>query len=54
MDALRAKGAVGDTQELPRTLLTPRAAVERSLPLIQRGTAAWNERQSCSAVITIP
>ena len=49
MDALRAKGAVGDTPELPRTLLTPRAAVERSLPLIQRGTATWNERQSCGA-----
>ena len=26
-----------------------RVAVERSLPLIQRGTATWNERQRCSA-----
>ena len=41
--------ALGDTTELPRTLLTPRTAVERSLPLIQQGTATWNERQSCGA-----
>ena len=45
MDALRARGAQGDTGELPRTLLTPRAAVARSIPLIQRGIAAWHERQ---------
>src|SRR5262245_31876886 len=42
MDALRARGGQGDSSELPRTLLTPRAAVARSLPLIQQGTATWN------------
>jgi N-acyl-D-amino-acid deacylase len=47
--ALRASGARGDASELPRVPLTPRAAVERSLPLIQRGTETWNELQSCGA-----
>jgi hypothetical protein len=47
--ALRASGARGDTSELPRVPLTPRAAVEHSLPLIQRGTETWNELQSCGA-----
>jgi Ankyrin repeats (3 copies) len=49
MAALRAKGARGDETEPPRAPLTPRAAVERGLPLIQRGTATWNQQQSCSA-----
>jgi hypothetical protein len=49
MDALRARGAQGDTSELPKAMLTPRAAVTRSLPLIQQGTATWNEHQSCGA-----
>jgi N-acyl-D-amino-acid deacylase len=44
IDTLRARGAQGDTSELPKTLLTPRAAVARSLPLIQQGTATWNHR----------
>jgi Ankyrin repeats (3 copies)/Squalene-hopene cyclase C-terminal domain len=47
MHALRAKGAQGNTTEPSRTLPTPRAAVARSLPLIQQGVVAWSERQSC-------
>ena len=49
IDALRARGARGDAPELPRVPLTPRVAVERSLPLIQQGTKTWNESQSCGA-----
>ena len=49
MNALRARGARADVPELPRVPLTPRAAVERSLPLIQQGTKTWNESQSCGA-----
>ena len=49
IDALRGRGAQGDTGDLSRTPLTPRAAVERSLPLIQQGTATWDERQPCGA-----
>jgi Ankyrin repeats (3 copies)/Squalene-hopene cyclase C-terminal domain/Ankyrin repeat len=49
MDVLRATGAQGDISNLPRTLLSPQAAVARSLPLIQQGTATWNERQPCGA-----
>ena len=49
MDALSARGAQGDTSELPKRLLSPRAAVARSLPLIQQGTATWDERQTCGA-----
>ena len=49
VDALRGRGAQGDTGDLPRRPLTPRAAVERSLPLIQQGTATWDERQPCGA-----
>ena len=45
IDALRRRGAQGDTGDLSRTPPTPRAAVERSLPLIQQGTATWDERQ---------
>jgi Squalene-hopene cyclase C-terminal domain/Ankyrin repeats (3 copies)/Ankyrin repeat len=44
MDALRARGAQGDTSA-PRTApLTPRAAVARSLLLIQQGITAFDER----------
>lgn len=49
MAALRARAARGEETELPRVPLTPRAAVERSLPLIQLGTETWNELQSCGA-----
>ena len=48
-EALRARGAQGDTSQVPRTVASPRAAVGRSLPLIQQGTATWNERQPCTA-----
>jgi N-acyl-D-amino-acid deacylase len=44
MDALRAGGAQGDTSQLPMTRPTPRAAAARSLPQIQQGIAAFDER----------
>ena len=49
VNALRAKGARGDTMETAKPSASVRVAVERSLPLIQRGTATWNERRRCSA-----
>jgi Ankyrin repeats (3 copies) len=49
VNALRAKGARGDTLETAKPAASVRVAVERSLPLIQRGTATWNERKRCSA-----
>jgi ankyrin repeat protein len=48
VEALRAKGGRGDTSELSKPLPSPRVAVERSLPLLQRGTAMWDERQRCA------
>lgn len=47
VSALRAKGAPGGTRETAPPPASARVAVERSLPLIQRGTATWNAR--CSA-----
>ena len=49
VDALRARGATGDASAPTPTTLTARAAVERSLPLIQKGAATWSERQRCGA-----
>ncbi len=49
VNTLRAKRARGDTTETAKPPASVRVAVERSLPLIQRGTATWNERQRCSA-----
>ena len=49
IEALGAGGAQGDASEPPRTVLSLRAAVARSLPLIQQGTATWDERQTCGA-----
>jgi hypothetical protein len=46
--ALRAKGAKGNTTKTAKPLPSMHVAVERSLLLIQRGTATWNERQRCS------
>jgi N-acyl-D-amino-acid deacylase len=48
VNALRAKGAKGNTTKTAKPLPGVQVAVERSLPLIQRGTATWNERQRCS------
>lgn len=46
---LSAKGARGGTTATKKPPVTVRVAVERSLGLIQGGTATWNERQRCSA-----
>jgi ankyrin repeat protein len=48
VDALRAAGARGTATRDISGLPTIRLAVERSLPLIQRGTATWDERQRCT------
>jgi Ankyrin repeats (many copies) len=49
LDALHARGAQGDITVPPKPPLTPRAAVTRSLSVIQQGTATWDERQACGA-----
>jgi Ankyrin repeats (3 copies)/Squalene-hopene cyclase C-terminal domain/Ankyrin repeat len=49
VNALRAKGARGDTTETAKPPPSVRVAVERSLPLIQRGTATWNQRRRCTS-----
>ncbi len=48
VQALRAGGAQGTTSRAISAPPTARLAVERSLPLIQRGTATWDERQRCA------
>ena len=49
VEALRAGGAPGSTTRAISAPPTARMAAERSLPLIQRGTATWNERQRCGS-----
>ena len=49
VEALRAAGAQGTTTRALSAPPTARMAVERSLPLIQRGTATWDERQRCGS-----
>lgn len=49
VEALRAGGAQGTTTRAISAPPTARMAVERSLPLIQRGTATWDERQRCAS-----
>jgi ankyrin repeat protein len=49
VDMLRANHATGDATPLSASLLSPRAAVELSVPLIQRGAAIWRQRVSCGA-----
>jgi ankyrin repeat protein len=46
---LQARDAQGDMAPLSAPLRSPRAAVELSLPLIQRGAASWRERAGCGA-----
>jgi len=46
---LRNKGARGTGTVTVRSTLTPREAIERSLPLLVRGWQTWSERQSCGA-----
>jgi ankyrin repeat protein len=46
---LRSRGAKDTTTVTARLPLTPRAAVEKSLPLLVRGWRSWSERQSCGA-----
>jgi ankyrin repeat protein len=48
-DELHARGARGDTRTLGRPVLGARGAVEKSLPLLQRGAATWRERRRCPA-----
>ena len=49
VNTLRAKRARGEITGTAKPPASARVAVERSLPLIQRGTATWNDRQRCSA-----
>ena len=46
-DLLHTHGARETTAIAARAALTPRTAVEKSLPLLVRGWQTWNERQSC-------
>jgi len=46
---LRAHGAHGSPRAIGRPAITARAAVEKSLPLLQRGAATWLERRGCPA-----
>jgi ankyrin repeat protein len=46
-DLLHTRGAREATAITARAALTPRAAVEKSLPLLIRGWETWSERQSC-------
>lgn len=48
-DVLQKRGARGTTEIATHTPLTPREAVEKSLPLLVRGWQTWSERQSCGA-----
>jgi ankyrin repeat protein len=48
-DVLHKKGARETTEITTRATLTPREAVEKSLPLLVRGWQTWSERQSCGA-----
>jgi ankyrin repeat protein len=49
VDALRKKGARQTAHFSAHPALTPREAVEKSLPLLVRGWETWSERQSCGA-----
>src|SRR5262245_10717344 len=46
---LRTRGAAGAVAFTPRVPLTPRAAVEKTIPLLQRGAASWLERARCGS-----
>jgi ankyrin repeat protein len=46
---LQGNHAQGDATPLSAPLLSPRAAVELSLPLIQSGASTWRERAGCGA-----
>jgi N-acyl-D-amino-acid deacylase len=48
-EVLRDKGARDTPAVAPHAMLTPRGAVEKSLPLLVRGWQTWSERQSCGA-----
>lgn len=47
--ALRARGASATASSAGKSRLTPRVAVEKSIPLLQRGAATWVERAGCGA-----
>jgi ankyrin repeat protein len=52
---LRANGAgEGETVSTRSSPLTPRAAVEKSIPLLQRGAVTWLERARCGACHHVP
>lgn len=46
---LRARGAADASASTLRASSSPRAAVERSIPLLQRGAATWLERARCGS-----
>jgi ankyrin repeat protein len=48
-DVLLDKGARDTPVVAVTAMLTPRGAVEKSLPLLLRGWQTWSERQSCGA-----
>jgi hypothetical protein len=48
-DVLRRRSAREAQPSAARSMLTPREAVEKSLPLLLRGWRTWSERQSCGA-----
>jgi N-acyl-D-amino-acid deacylase len=54
VDLLRAQGAKGSARAIRGTAITARAAVEKSLPLLQRGAATWLERRGCAACHHVP
>jgi ankyrin repeat protein len=49
IEILRRRGAKDTIAVTARLPLTPRDAVEKSLPLLIRGWRSWSERQSCGA-----
>ena len=49
IETLRRSSAKDTTAVTARLPLTPRDAVEKSLPLLVRGWRSWSERQSCGA-----
>ena len=49
VELLRARHAAGTTASTPPMPPTARAAVEKSIPLLQRGAATWLERARCGS-----
>jgi hypothetical protein len=47
VELLRTKGAQGDTKLSAVAPASPEAAVEKSLPLLQRGADTWLDRRTC-------